>query len=47
MRVRSLGEEDLLEKERAMHSNIFAQEIPCTEDPDGLQSIVSPRFGYD
>ena len=31
----------------ATHFNIFAWEIPCTEDPDGLQSMESQRVGYD
>ena len=30
--VRSLGQEDLLEKEMAIHSSIFALEIPWTEE---------------
>ena len=33
--VRSLGQEDPLEKEMATHSNIFAWEIPWTEEPIG------------
>ena len=37
--VRSLGQEDLLEKETATHSSILAQRIPWTEEPGGLQSI--------
>ena len=43
MRVRSLGWEDPLEKEVAIHSSIFAWEIPWTEEPDGLQSLGSKR----
>ena len=31
--VQSLGQEDLLEKEMAMHSSILAWEIPGTEEP--------------
>ena len=38
MWVLFLGWEDSLEKEIATHSNIFAWEIPWTEDPGGLQS---------
>ena len=34
--VRSLGWEDLLEKETATHSSILAWEIPWTEEPGGL-----------
>ena len=36
--VRSLGWEDPLEKEMAIHSSVFAWRIPWTEDPGGLQS---------
>ena len=39
--VQSLGQEDLLEKERETHSIILAWEIPWTERPGGLQSIGS------
>ena len=38
MQVRSLGQEDPLEKEMATHSSIVALEIPWTEEPGGLQS---------
>ena len=37
MLVRSLGQEDPLEKEMATHSSILAWEIPWTEEPGGLQ----------
>ena len=37
--VRSLGQEDSLEKEMATHSSILAWEIPWTEEPGGLQSM--------
>ena len=37
--VRSLGQEDPLEKETATHSSILAWRIPRTEEPDGLQSM--------
>ena len=36
--VRSLGQEDSLEKEMATHSSILAWRIPWTEEPGGLQS---------
>ena len=36
-RVRSLGQEDLLEKGMATHSSILAWKIPWTEEPDGLR----------
>ena len=39
--VRSLGQEDPLEKEMATHSSILAWEIPRTEEPGGLQSMGS------
>ena len=45
--VRSLGQEDPLEKEMATHSSIFAWEIPWTEEPGGLQSVESQRIGND
>ena len=37
--VRSLGQEDPLEKEMATHSSILARKIPRTEEPGRLQSI--------
>ena len=45
--VRSLGWEDPLEKEMAIHSNIVAWRIPWTEEPGGLQSMGSQRVGHD
>ena len=45
--VQSLGGEDPLKKERATHSSILAWEIPCTEEPGGLQSKGSQRAGHD
>ena len=36
-RVRSLGQEDPLEKEMATHSSILTWEIPWTEEPGRLQ----------
>ena len=44
--VRSLGQEDPLEKELASHSSIFAWEIPWTEEPGGLQSMGSQRVRH-
>ena len=41
--VRSLDQEDPLEKEMATFSSIFAWRIPWTEEPSGLQSIGSQR----
>ena len=37
--VRSLSQEDPLEKEMATHSSIVAWRIPWTEEPGGLQSM--------
>ena len=37
--VRSLGQEDPLEKDMATHSSIFAWKIPWMEEPGGLQSM--------
>ena len=45
--VRSLGWEDPLEKEMAMHSRILAWRIPWTEEPGGLQSMLLQRVGHD
>ena len=39
--IRSLGQEDLLEKGMANHSSIFLCKIPWTEEPGGLQSMGS------
>ena len=36
-----------LEKEMATHSSIFAWRIPETEEPGGLPSLGSHRFGHD
>ena len=45
--VRSLGQEDLLEKEVAIHSSAIAWKIPWTEEPDRLQSMGSQRVRHD
>ena len=37
--VRSLGQEDPLEKEMATYSSTLAWKIPWTEEPGGLQSM--------
>ena len=49
--VRSLGQEDPLEKGMATHSSTLAWELPWTEEPGGQQSLGSqsdtperPRF---
>ena len=41
--VQSLGREDLLEKEMAVHSSILAWKIPWTKEPGRLQSMGSQR----
>ena len=38
--VQSLSQEDPLEMEMATHSSILAWEIPWTEEPGGLQSLL-------
>ena len=45
--VQSLGQEDPLEKEMAPHSSILAWRIRWTEDPGGLQSMVSQPIRHD
>ena len=47
IQVRSLGWEDPLEKEMATHSSTHAWKIPWTEEPGGLQSMVSQRVRHD
>ena len=41
--IPSLGREVPLEKGMATHSSILARRIPWTEEPGGLQSMVSQR----
>ena len=45
--VRPLGQENPLEEEMATHSSILAWKIPCTEEPDGLQTMGLQRVGHD
>ena len=45
--VRSLGQEDPLGKEMAIHSSTIAWKIPWTEEPGRLQSLGSQRVGHD
>ena len=45
--VRSLGQEDPLEKEMANHSSALAWKIPWTEEPGGLQLMGSRRVEHD
>ena len=46
MQVKTLDWEESLKEEMATHSIILAWEIPWTEDPDRLQSMVSQRFEH-
>ena len=45
--VRSLGWEDPLEKEMAIHSSTIAWKIPWTEEPGRLQSMGSQKVRQD
>ena len=45
--VRSLGQEDPLEKEMATHSSTLAWKIPWTEELGRLQSMGSQRVEHD
>ena len=45
--VRSLGWEDLLEKEMVTHSSILARITSWTEEPGGLQSTGLKRVGLN
>ena len=45
--VCSLGWEDPLEKEMAIHSSTIAWKIPWTEKPGRLQSMGLQRVGHD
>ena len=45
--VRSLGQEDPLEKRMVTHCSILAWRIPWTEEPGGLQSTGLQRVRHD
>ena len=45
--VRSLGQEDPLEKGMATHSSILAWRTPWTEESGGLQSLGLQRVGHN
>ena len=45
--VRSLGQEESLEKEMATHSSLLAWRIQQIEEPGGLQSMGLQRVGHD
>ena len=46
-RVRSLSQEDPLEKEMATHSSTLAWKIPWMEEPGGLQPMGLQIVGHD
>jgi len=45
--VRSLGQDDSLEKGMATYSSMLAWRIPWTEEPGGLQSKGLQKAGHD
>ena len=45
--VRSLGQEESLEEEMAIHSSILSWEIPWTKEPGGLQCLSLQRIKCD
>ena len=45
--VRSLSQEDPLEKEMATHSSILAWKIPWRDEPGALQSMGLQRVKHD
>ena len=45
--IQSLGRENPLEEEVAIHSSILVWEISWTEEPGGLQSTGSQRVGHN
>ena len=47
MQAWSLGQEDPLEKEIAIHSNILTWEIPWTVESSQLQATGPQKVGHD
>ena len=45
--VQPLGQEDTLERGMVTYSSILAWRIPWTEEPGGLQFMVSQRVGHN
>ena len=45
--IRSLGQEEPLEKEMATHSSFLAWKIPWAEEPGGLQSMGSQTVRHN
>ena len=46
-KVRSLGQEEPLEKEMATYFSILARRSPGTEEPGGLPSMESHKVRHD
>ena len=47
IKVRSLGQEDPLEKGMATRSSILAKRIPWAGEPGRVQSMESQRIGHN
>ena len=45
--IQALGQEEPLEKGMATHSSISACSVPWTEEPGGLQSMMSQRVRHN
>ena len=45
--IQSLGQEDPLEKEMAIHSSTIAWKIPWTQEPGRLQSMGLQRVRHN
>ena len=45
--IRSLGQEDPLEKGMATHSRVLACRIPLTEESGRLQTMETQRVGHE
>ena len=45
--VRSVGREDPLEEDMAIHSSFLAWKLPWTQESGRLQSIGSQRLGHN
>ena len=45
--VQILGGEHPLEEDMATHSSILAWRIPCTDEPNGLQSVRSEAVHHN
>ena len=47
IQVQSLGWEDALKKETAIHSGVLAWKIPWMDEPGELRSMGLQRVGHD